>query len=129
MKTPNRLDFTAEEIDGLIHRLNNKCILEEDYCLLTDVLRAMVWLSFSLQEKELSIKRLRKIFGIKTESAKKLLQLAHGKPIEKNDLKNASKEDSEQSVKKKDKKKRKTMDIGLQPTIRKRRLLISLTML
>jgi hypothetical protein len=73
MKAPNRLDFTPEEIDQLINRLNNKCIEEKDYSLLTDILRAMVWLSFSLQEKELSIKRLRKIFGIKTESAQKLL--------------------------------------------------------
>ena len=44
----------------------------------------MIWLSFSLQEKELSIKRLRKIFGIKTESAKKLLELAHGKSLQQN---------------------------------------------
>jgi transposase len=90
MKAPNRLDFTPEEIDQLINRLNNKCIEEKDYSLLTDILRAMVWLSFSLQEKELSIKRLRKIFGIKTESAKKLLELAHGKPLEKNDAAGAS---------------------------------------
>jgi len=79
MKAPNRLDFTPEEIENLVHRLDNKCLLEGDYGLLTDVLRAMIWLSFSLQERELSIKRLRSIFGIKTESAKKLLELAHGK--------------------------------------------------
>jgi hypothetical protein len=86
MKAPSRLDFTPEEIDALIRRLNNKCLEEGDYSLLTDILRAMIWLSFSLQEKELSIKRLRKIFGIKTESAKKLLELAHGKSLENNDL-------------------------------------------
>ena len=78
MKAPNRLDFSPEEIDDLINRLNHKCLKEEDYPLLTDILMAMIWLSFSLKEKELSIKRLRKIFGIKTESAKKLLQLAKG---------------------------------------------------
>jgi len=80
MKAPNRLNFNPEEIDELINRLNNKCLQEEDYSLLTDVLRTMIWLSFSLQEKELSMRRLRKIFGIKTESAKKLMELAHGKP-------------------------------------------------
>jgi len=79
MKAPHRLEFTPEAIDELIDRLNNKCLQEGDYPLLTDILRAMIWLSFSLQEKELSIRRLRKIFGIKTESAKKLLELAHGK--------------------------------------------------
>lgn len=75
MKAPNRLDFTLEEIDSLVCRLKNKSLEDGDYSLLTEILRAMVWLSFSLQEKELSIIRLRKIFGIKTESAKKLLQL------------------------------------------------------
>lgn len=89
MNTPNRLDFTPEEIDQLIDRLDKKCLQERDYTLLTDILRAMVWLSFSLQEKELSIKRLRKIFGIKTESAKKLLELAQGKRSEQGNQSNA----------------------------------------
>ena len=97
MRTPNRLDFTPEEIDELIERLNKKCLQEKDYDLLADVLRAMVWLSFSLQEKELSVRRLRKIFGIKTESAKKLMELAHGKSLDKehdqNSTENSSKED------------------------------------
>jgi transposase len=78
LKTPSRLDFTSEEVDALVDRLNNKCLIESDYPLLTDILRAMVWLNFSLQEKELTIKRLRAIFGIKTESAKKLLEFARG---------------------------------------------------
>ena len=98
MKTPNRLDFTPEEIDQLINRLNNKCIEEKDYSLLMDILRAMVWLSFSLQEKELSIKRLRKIFGIKTESAKKLLELANGKSLAKNDATDNSKNDNAENT-------------------------------
>jgi transposase len=84
MKAPNRIDFTPEEIDSLIRRLNEKRLEEGDYSLLTEILRAMIWLSFSLQEKELSIRRLRNIFGIKTESAKKLLELAHGNPLKGN---------------------------------------------
>ena len=98
MKAPNRLDFTPEEIDQLINRLDNKCIEEKDYSLLTEILRAMVWLSFSLQEKELSIKRLRKIFGIKTESAQKLLELVHGKPLEKNDGGKTPKNDNSENT-------------------------------
>lgn len=97
MKAPNRLDFTPEEIDELINRLNNKCLLEGDYSLLMDILRAMIWLSFSLQEKELSIKRLRKIFGIKTESAKKLLELAHRKSVEPNRSTDSSEESDPKS--------------------------------
>lgn len=117
MKAPNRLDFTPEEIDDLINRLNNKCLLEGDYSLLTDILRAMIWLSFSLQEKELSIKRLRKIFGIKTESAKKLLELAHGKALVQDNSVDVPKEndlesgktypDKDPSTKKKEQKKAK----------------------
>lgn len=94
MKAPNRLDFTPEEIDQLINRLNNKSIADEDYSLLTDILRAMIWLSFSLQERELSINRLRKIFGIRTESAKKLLELVHGKSLEPNNIVEASKDEN-----------------------------------
>lgn len=108
MKPPRRLDFTPEEIDLLIDRLNQKCLQEEDYPLLTDVLKAMIWLSFSLQEKELSIKRLRKIFGIKTESAKKLLELAHGKSLDESEFsneentKNNSERENEQAASKDD---------------------------
>lgn len=80
MKSPGCLEFKPEEIDGLIDRLNGKCLQEGDYPLLADVLRAVIWLSFSLKEKELSISRLRKIFGIKTESARKLLRLAGRTP-------------------------------------------------
>lgn len=97
MKAPNRLDFTPEEIDALMQRLDEKCLEEKDYSLLTDILRAMIWLNFSLQEKELTIKRLRKIFGIKTESAEKLLQLAQGKSSNQNDIekpKGSAEEDS-----------------------------------
>lgn len=39
----------------------------------------MVWMNFSLQEKELSIRRLRTIFGVKTETAERLLRLAEEK--------------------------------------------------
>ncbi|MCB1212965.1 MAG: IS66 family transposase [Chlamydiia bacterium] len=77
MKKPTRLDFSPEEIEALVSRLENQCLEKKDYPLLTEILRAMIWLSFSLKEKELSIKRLRSIFGIKTESAKKLLEFAN----------------------------------------------------
>ena len=79
LSAPTRLDFTPEQIDHLIDRLNRKCLQEEDYPLLADLLRAIVWLNFSLQEKTLSIQRLRSIFGIKTETAAKLLEFAKGK--------------------------------------------------
>jgi hypothetical protein len=76
MKIPGRVDFTSEQIETLIERIEKKCLAEEDYSVLASLIRAIVWLNLSLQEKKISIERLRKIFGIKTESAKKLLKIA-----------------------------------------------------
>ena len=50
-------------------------LVKEDYPVLTNLIKAIVWMNFSLQEKQLSIQRLRSIFGIKTESAKSLAKL------------------------------------------------------
>ena len=102
MKAPNCLDFHPEEIEALVYRLDNKCLREEDYPLLLEVLRAMIWLSFSLQEKELSIKRLRSIFGVKTESAEKLFQLACGNTSEKSAKKDQNSASDENRLNEKD---------------------------
>lgn len=72
MKAPKHLDFTPEQIEELIDRLNNEALRKEDYPVLSNLLKAIIWMNFSLQEKQLSIQRLRAIFGIKTESAKSL---------------------------------------------------------
>lgn len=71
-KRPKRLDFTAEEIETLIERIENQCLEAGDFPLLADLVRAMIWMEGSLREKSLSIVRLKAIFGIKTESAKRL---------------------------------------------------------
>src|SRR5262245_21975399 len=83
MQTPERLDFTPDQIEALLDRIANKCLEADDYPLLADLIRAIVWMNLSLQEKELTIRRLRKIFGIKTETAKKLLNLAGGQSDQK----------------------------------------------
>lgn len=75
MKTPTHLDFTPEQIETLIERLDKQALAKEDYPVLANLIKAMVWMNFSLQEKRLSIHRLRSIFGIKTESAKNLSKL------------------------------------------------------
>ncbi len=72
MKRPNRIDFSPEEIEGLMDRLENQRLDAADFSLLADLIRAMVWMENSLKEKKLSIRRLRSIFGIKTESAQRL---------------------------------------------------------
>jgi len=116
MKTPNRLDFTPEEIEALVNRLDNKCLLENDYDLLMEVLRAMIWLSFSLKERELSIKRLRSIFGIKTESAKKLLELAQGKAAEGQGVTTSDSNEDRSNDESKELKKKKPKNHGHRPS-------------
>lgn len=88
MQTPGRLDFTPEQIEALLNRIANKCLEVDDYPLLADLIRAIVWMNLSLQEKELTIRRLRAIFGIKTETAKKLLNLTEGDQKPKDPKKN-----------------------------------------
>lgn len=72
MKAPKHIDFTPEQVEALIDRLNKEMLTKEDYPVLTNLLKAIIWMNFSLQEKQLSIQRLRAVFGIKTESAKSL---------------------------------------------------------
>jgi transposase len=80
MKRPNRLDFTPEEIEALIARIENQQLEADDFPLLADLVRAMIWMESSLKEKNLSIARLKAIFGIKTESANKLAGLLNQTP-------------------------------------------------
>ncbi len=75
MRTPTHLDFTSEQIETLLERLDKQALIKEDYPVLANLIQAVVWMNFSLQEKQLSIQRLRSIFGIKTESAKNLSKL------------------------------------------------------
>lgn len=107
---PKRLDFTAEEIDLLLCRIENHQLEASDFPLIADLIRAMIWLQSSLREKELSIARLRKIFGIKTETAKKLANLLKGKGKDKenkskeSDQKNEGETSSETSEEKNNQK-------------------------
>jgi transposase len=92
MKRPKRLDFTPEQVEALLTRLESQSLLPDDFPLLADLLRAIVWMESSLKEKTLSITRLKSIFGIKTESAKKLAKF-----LENHSAQNSSTE-SENSV-------------------------------
>jgi hypothetical protein len=73
--TPGQINLTAEEIDQLLKRLNSHELEEDDYPLLAELIRAILWLGKELNEKKMSIARLKKVFGIKTENAKALLAL------------------------------------------------------
>lgn len=85
MKRPKRLDFTPEEIEALITRIENQQLEASDFPLLADFVRALVWMEGALKEKQLSIARLKAIFGIKTESAEKLSKLLEQLPSQSGD--------------------------------------------
>jgi transposase len=97
MKKPKRLDFTEEEVDALLTRIESGQPQIEDFPLLADILRAMIWLEHELKEKRLSIKRLKAIFGIKTEKLSKLSKELLGKDLTENN--SASDEDKEKKEK------------------------------
>jgi hypothetical protein len=75
MEIFDRVEFTPEQIETLIERIEKKCLDEGDYSVLASLIRAVDWLTLSLQGKKISAQYLRKVFGIKTEGAKKLLKI------------------------------------------------------
>jgi len=99
MKAPKHLDFTPEQIEDLIDRLNYESLRKEDYPVLTNLLKAIIWMNFSLQEKQLSIQRLRAIFGIKTESAKNLAKFLEAQAAEPASDQNDQKADGSEQTK------------------------------
>lgn len=44
VKRPKRLDFTAEEVEFLIDRIETQSLEVDDFPLLADLVRAMVWM-------------------------------------------------------------------------------------
>lgn len=98
MTTPKHLDFTPEQVENLIDCLNKEALIKEDYPVLTNLLKAIIWMNFSLQEKQLSIQCLRAIFGIKTESAKNLAKFVEEQTTTTNALEKASDQNSQQSA-------------------------------
>ena len=74
MKSPKRVEFTIEHLEQLRSRIISNTLTEDDRQLLPGLLDSIVWLGRELEEKKISIKRLRRVFGIITESTKNLLK-------------------------------------------------------
>ncbi len=70
---PGSVQVSPEEFESLLGRLAQQRLEPNDYELLIQVVQAMGWMSHELEEKKLSIRRLQKIFGIKTESSRNVL--------------------------------------------------------
>jgi len=62
-KSPKTVEISEEEFDDLQSRLKNRALQESDYELISGALHFLVWLQLSLKEAQISIGRLRKLFG------------------------------------------------------------------
>lgn len=73
MKSPGRIEVTQEQADEWIEKIKTNRLTEEDRERLVDLIHALGWLNRSLEEKSLSLQRLRNLFGIHTEKASHIL--------------------------------------------------------
>lgn len=73
-KGPKIIELSNEELDGLSERLESGNISASDCRTLKALLSVYVWLIRLLEEQKLSIKRLKRLFSIKTEKSEKILK-------------------------------------------------------
>jgi transposase len=85
---PDRVSLTKIEVEQLQTRLKGQNLTEEDISLLSSVLELNFWLQEELVSKNLSIKRLQKLFGFKQEK----------KPPPESNNTNASNQDSNVNI-------------------------------
>jgi|APCry1669189844_1035258.scaffolds.fasta_scaffold19878_2 hypothetical protein len=69
--TPDMLDISAQQLSDINARISSNSLLEEDKHVIVLVLSAYAWIQTQLQRHKLSIKRLKNMFGFKTEKRKR----------------------------------------------------------
>ena len=68
------VELTAEEMEGLIHRLETETLCGDDLPTIKAIIKTYLLVIQMVQEKKATIKKLlRMIFGVKTEKAKTVL--------------------------------------------------------
>jgi len=65
------IDLSNADLEGIKSRLVSNQLLEEDKSALLAIVSAYVWIQVKLQSAKISIHRLRKMFGFKTEKRNK----------------------------------------------------------
>jgi transposase len=77
VERPSSIGLNQERYEQLNHRLETNSLTEEDRALLSNVLKAMLWMSAQLEAGRLGLARLKRlIFGEKTEKRRNLLSRA-----------------------------------------------------
>lgn len=73
--SPKQIDLSPEQAGSLIERVRSRSLDEKDYEILIGIIETVLFLYQALSEKSHSIQRLlRRIFGVKTESARKVIK-------------------------------------------------------
>lgn len=79
MKRLERIDMRPEELDALVERVKIGSLQEGDSQIVATMVETLKFLSSAMDEKNMSIKRLRRIlFGAKTEKTANVLQTGPG---------------------------------------------------
>lgn len=73
-KEPKRVDLSESEIEDLKKQIKGSGLAEDKQELLINVLQGFVWLNKMLEAKKLSIRKLSKLFGFKTEKSQQTSQ-------------------------------------------------------
>ena len=76
-KTPEIIELSDEALDSLSERLDKGIINPSDYRTLKALVSVYGWLIKLLAEQKLSIKRLKRLFSIKTEKSRNILKEAN----------------------------------------------------
>lgn len=71
-KEPKHIEMTSAEVEALLEHLQSGKLSEEEREQLKGLVLAVFWMGQKLEDKELSIRKLQRLFGIKTEAASKL---------------------------------------------------------
>ncbi|HYX08271.1 MAG TPA: IS66 family transposase [Bacteroidales bacterium] len=99
------IEISRSQIDNILQRLENNSIQKEDYTLLKLLVSTVISINEELIKKNISIKRLRKLFAIQSEKSKDILPAS-----DKNKEKPSN--GSKQGTKDQDKKKGKPKGHG-----------------
>jgi len=79
MKVPQRIDMKSEELDALVARVKSGALKEGDTQIIETMAETIKFLSSAVDEKSMSIARLRRIlFGAKTEKTKNVFKEGKG---------------------------------------------------
>lgn len=73
-KNPKPIHMTRDEVDALTQRIEENQLSQKDLKVLVDLVHFTIWLQQQLERAKLSIKKLKGLFGFKTEKKKILIR-------------------------------------------------------